>query len=79
MTLASNHAEERLQIIRQEAESDMRSVLGAELERLTSLKTVNQSIRQDELDYLAFCIEESAIHITHANLQLEALRLIITT
>jgi ATP-dependent helicase HepA len=79
MTLASNHAEERLQIIRQEAESDMRSVLGAELERLTSLKTVNPSIRQDELDYLAFCIEESAIHITHANLQLEALRLIITT
>jgi ATP-dependent helicase HepA len=79
MALALAHAEERLQVILKDAEAVMRSELGAELERLSSLKKVNPSIRQDELDQLAFCIEESAIHITHANLQLQALRLIITT
>ncbi len=53
--------------------------LGAELDRLTALRKVNPSIRQEELDHLSYRIEECAIHIQHANLQLQALRLIITT
>jgi len=49
------------------------------LRRLQALREVNPSIRQEELDHLDYRIEECAIHIQHANLQLQALRLIITT
>jgi ATP-dependent helicase HepA len=57
----------------------MRADLGAELHRLEALRKVNPSIREEELDHLRYRIEECAIHIQHANLQLQALRLIITT
>lgn len=79
MSLASAQAEGILQDIRIDAEASMRIDLGAELDRLNALQIVNPSIRQDELDHLAYRIEECATHIKHANLQLQALRLIITT
>ena len=79
MTLASGQAEERLQEILTGAEQVMRSDLGAELSRLRALRELNPSIRQEELDHLEFRIEECAVHIQHANLQLQALRLVITT
>jgi ATP-dependent helicase HepA len=79
MALASETAHRRLQNILRDAEQEMRESLGAELERLRTLRQVNPSIRQAELDHLAYRIEECAIHIRHANLQLQALRLIITT
>jgi len=79
MSLALTLAEARLPTILQDAEQTMRNELGAELERLTALREVNASIRQDELDHLSYRIEESALHIQHAKLQLQALRLIITT
>ena len=61
------------------AEHRMREQLGAELARLTALREINTSIRQVELDHLGYLIEECAAHIRHATLQLQALRLIITT
>ncbi|MCB1689249.1 MAG: RNA polymerase-associated protein RapA [Halioglobus sp.] len=79
MSLASAQAETRLQAILSEAEATMRASLGAELDRLSALRTVNPSIRQEEIDHLSYRIEECAIHIQHANLHLQALRLIITT
>ena len=79
MALASQQAESALRTILVDAERTMRIDLGAELDRLTTLRMVNPSIRQEELDHLAYCIEECATHINHANLQLQALRLIITT
>jgi ATP-dependent helicase HepA len=79
MSLASAAAEQQLREILATAEQDMRSSLGAELDRLEALREVNPSIRQEELDHLRYRIEECAVHITHANLQLQALRLIITT
>ena len=57
----------------------MRTQLGAELERLESLQQVNPSIRDEEIEHMRYRIEECAIHIQHANLQMQALRLIITT
>ena len=57
----------------------MRSDLGEELERLQALRELNPAIREEELEHLRYRIEECAIHIQHANLQLQALRLIITT
>ena len=79
MSKATAVAEQSLQDILNSAETAMRADLGEELKRLEALRVVNPSIRQEELDHLRFRIEESAIHITHANLQLQALRLIITT
>jgi ATP-dependent helicase HepA len=79
MTLATAAAEENLQEILTEAERGMRATLGEELQRMESLRKVNPSIRPEEIDHLRFCIEECAVHISHANLQLQALRLIITT
>lgn len=79
MSLASALAKAQLSKILQEAERGMRDTLGAELARLVALRAVNASIRQEELDHLSYRIEESAIHIQHANLQLQALRLVITT
>ena len=79
MSLASTLAETRLQEILSEAEQTMRASLGVELDRLSALRTVNPSIRQEEIDHLGYRVEECAIHIQHANLHLQALRLILTT
>lgn len=79
MGLATAQAEASLQETLETAERDMRATLGAERERLAALRTVNPSIRQEELDHLDYRIEECAVHIRHASLQLQALRLIITT
>ncbi len=79
MSLATAHAEEKLAGILEGAERDMREQLGAELKRLEALREVNPSIREEELEHLRYRMEECAIHIQHASLQLQALRLIITT
>ena len=79
MSLASARAEQRLQQILAGAEAEMREQLGGELARLEALREVNPSIRQEELDHLRYRIEECAVHIRHANLQLQALRLVVTT
>ncbi|TXS90186.1 RNA polymerase-associated protein RapA [Parahaliea maris] len=79
MLLATRQAETRLSDLLSEAEAEMRAQLGAERERLAALQKVNPSIRQEELDHLDYRIEECAIHIRHASLQLQALRLILTT
>ncbi len=79
MLLATKLAETQLAPTLEDAETRMREELGAERERLQALRAVNPSIRQEELDHLDYKIEECAIHIRHAGLQLQALRLIITT
>lgn len=79
MTLATGLAQQQLADILASAEATMRESLGSELMRLQALREVNRSIRQSELDHLQYRIEECALHIQHANLQLQALRLIITT
>ncbi|MEP1470333.1 MAG: RNA polymerase-associated protein RapA [Halieaceae bacterium] len=79
MALANQQAEQQLQTLLDEAEATMRSALGEELQRLEALREVNTSIRQEEIDHLRYRIDECALHIRHANLQMQALRLIITT
>lgn len=79
MNLASSLAQITLSDTLTNAEAEMRSQLGAELARLTTLRERNPSIRQAELDHLSYQIEESAIHIQHANLALQGLRLVLTT
>ena len=79
MVLANKQAETQLQDILASAEARMRADLGAELSRLQALRELNPAIREEELEHLRYRIEECAIHIQHANLQMQALRLIITT
>ena len=79
MALANQQAEQQLQTLLEQAEATMRSALGDELQRLEALREVNTSIRQEEIDHLRYRIDECALHIRHANLQMQALRLIITT
>ncbi len=78
MAMANSMAEQQLNETLETAQAKMKSVLGEELQRLHALKRVNPSIRQEEIDHLEYTISECAIHIQHANLQLQALRLIIT-
>ena len=79
MALASSQAQEQLQTTLALAEQTMRTDLGEELARLEALREVNPSIREQELQFLRHRIDECAIHIQHASLQLQALRLVITT
>lgn len=79
MVLATKQAEILLSDVLQRAEQTMRQSLGDELVRMESLREVNPSIRTAEIDHLRYRIEECAIHIQHASLQLQALRLVITT
>ena len=79
MSLANEQAEQQLETMLDQAESAMRLALGDELQRLEALREVNTSIRQEEIDHLRYRIDECALHIRHANLQMQALRLIITT
>jgi len=78
MAMATAQAEKELSAILVNAEQQMKAVLGAELARLNALRAVNPSIRQEEIEHLEYTLEESAVHIRHASLQLQALRLIIT-
>ncbi len=78
MLLANEQAQKTLQTRLVQAEDSMRESLGAELERLQTLRALNPSIREEEIEHLRYRIEECGLHIRHANLQLQALRLIIT-
>ncbi|MEP5764552.1 MAG: RNA polymerase-associated protein RapA [Halieaceae bacterium] len=79
MLHANSLAEVRRADLLGSAERRMRKELGEELARLQALREVNPSIRQVELDHLEYMIEECAAHISHASLQMQALRLIVTT
>ncbi len=79
MALAQTLAQAELEGILTRAQTHMRDRLGDELQRLRALSAHNPSIREDEIAHLEYRIEECALHIQHASLQLQALRLIITT
>jgi ATP-dependent helicase HepA len=79
MKHAATLAEGRRSDIAAAAETRMRDELGRELGRLEALRKVNPSIRESELAHLSHRMEECAAHISHASLQMQALRLIVTT
>jgi len=79
MQYAASLAEQQREQILAQAEANMRRELGAELARLKALREVNPSIRSEEITHLQHRIEECAAHISHANLQMQGLRLIVTT
>jgi len=60
-----------------EAQRRMAEGQNAELERLQALAAVNSSIRSEEIDYLRESMELSQNYLSHAQLKLDALRLIV--
>ncbi len=78
MQRAGSLADARRVEVLAEAEARMRKELGAEQSRLEALRAINPAIRQSEIDHISHRIEECAAHITHASLQLQGLRLIVS-
>jgi len=72
-------AESHLPEIIKQSQSSMQQSLGMELQRLKSLKALNPNIRDVEIQFLQHQINESAIYIKRAKLQLQAIRLIINS
>ncbi len=60
-----------------EAQRRMAEGQNGELERLQALAAVNSSIRNEEIDYLRESMELSQNYLAHAQLKLDALRLIV--
>ncbi len=60
-----------------EAQRRMAEAQNSELERLQALAAVNSSIRSEEIDYLRESMELSQNYLSHAQLKLDALRLIV--
>lgn len=79
MQHAAGLAAQQMNAILKDAEKTMREQLLGELQRLQALAAVNPSIRDEEIEHLRVRTEQCSAHIGHANLQLQALRLIITT
>jgi RNA polymerase recycling family C-terminal. len=72
-------AEKALGEIQTRAHQEMESELQQALARLEALKTVNPNIRDDELDALREQISTLSHHIQHAQIELDALRLVVVS
>ena len=70
-------ADKMISNIQTSATNEMMSDLGSELDRLINLRKVNQSIRDDEIEYLQSRIEISTDLIKRAKFQLQAARVIV--
>jgi ATP-dependent helicase HepA len=68
--------EERARTVRSESLGRMRGVLGAELERLRYLASVNDAVRADEISLIEREMEELEAYINDARIRLDACRLI---
>ncbi|GAA5190081.1 RNA polymerase-associated protein RapA [Ferrimonas gelatinilytica] len=76
---AEKQVAEQLASLASDAERAMERELGAELERLTALKQVNPNIRDTELDALREQMNLARSHLARAQIQLDAIRLIVVT
>jgi ATP-dependent helicase HepA len=65
--------------IQEKALANMHKTLDAEFQRLTALKTINPSVRQQELDFIKVQQSELSHYIGKAQLKFEAIRLIVVS
>lgn len=78
LATASKLASRQLEHLREDAARRTRNHLGEELARLESLQRVNPQVRDDELDHLRWQLTESLAAIERAELNLQAVRLVVT-
>ena len=76
---AEKHAESQVQSIQQSAANNMQNALNEEHERLSALKQINPSVRQDEIDFIEHQISQLRHYIDKAQLKFEAIRLIVVS
>ena len=69
--------ESQLAPLKQHATEKMQQQLGAELNRLQTLQKTNQTIRDDEIEFLQNSITQSEQFINRASFQLQAIRVIV--
>ncbi|MAM00377.1 RNA polymerase-associated protein RapA [Hydrocarboniclastica marina] len=76
---AQGQAREQLPGIQAGARETMETSLGEEVSRLRALQQVNPAIRDEEIQFLEAQIKDSAEAIANASLELQALRVVIST
>ncbi len=74
---AQQFADKQLPDIRNNANNVMQESLHSELARLQALQKINPNIRDDEIEFIQQTIYANNDYIERANLQLQALRLIV--
>lgn len=79
ITTAKDLAQTKLEDIRSEALANMQASLAQEQARLTALKQINPNIRDEEISFYDKQRTELTMHIEKAQLQLDAIRLIVVS
>ncbi len=79
VTKAEAHGKQQIVAIQQKSLAAMQSKLSAEQQRLTALKAINPSVRQEEIDFINLQQEELSHYIDKAQLTFEAIRMIVVT
>ncbi len=74
---AEEHAEQQVGSIQQKARSSMQVAMDEEHQRLTALKAINPSVRQQEIDFILMQKNALADYIEKAQIKFEAIRLIV--
>jgi len=76
---AEAHAQQQVSAILDKALTEMKTKLEQELQRLTALKAINPSVRQEELDFLSLQQQELSNYINKAQLKFEAIRMVVVS
>lgn len=79
VTKAEKHAELQISALQTKAQETMQHKLEQEFQRLTALKAINPSVRQEELDFIKLQQSELANYINKAQLKFEAIRLVVVS
>ncbi|WP_286233606.1 RNA polymerase-associated protein RapA [Thalassotalea sediminis] len=76
---AESHAASQVNALINDAENIMNEKLEQEWQRLSALKAINPSVRQEELDFIKVQQQELDTYIKKAQLKFEAVRMIVVT
>ncbi|MEY8201165.1 MAG: RNA polymerase-associated protein RapA [Colwellia sp.] len=76
---AEAHGAQHIIAIQEKSLTAMQNKLSLEQQRLTALKTINPSVRQEEIDFISQQQDELSHYIDKAQLTFEAIRMIVVT
>jgi ATP-dependent helicase HepA len=79
MVFGEDLAEKALEPLIEEAQERIITSLNIEIDRLTALREVNPSIREEEIEFFRQQLAQGLDHIGKAIMQPQAIRLIVTT
>jgi len=76
---AEIHGTQQIVAIQEKSLTAMQNKLSSEQQRLTALKAINPSVRQEEIDFISQQQDELTHYIDKAQLTFEAIRMIVVT